>query len=170
MIYSLSITYCSKLLSNLRGLLVKAQTDATARKFDVANLLNARLAPDQFNLIQQVRVACDIAKLGAARLTDGMDSVPRHADDETTLDELLARIDSVLDYLASLPPAAFDEAADRIITMPRTEGKTITGENFLRESVVPNVGFHTSMAYAILRHNGVPLGKKDYLGELSFQN
>ena len=101
MFYDLSVVQCQKMLANLSSILDKAAAFADSKKFDVSVLLNARLAPDQFNLTRQVQIACDSAKLGAARLTGKTDSAPKHADDETTLAQLQQRITDTINYLAS---------------------------------------------------------------------
>ncbi len=127
--------------------------------------LGFRLAPDQFPLARQVQITCDTAKLGAARLAGK--EAPSHPDTETTVEELRARIRSVIAYLDTFTAKDFEAAATRSITQPRWEGKTMTGEDYFLEHVVPNFFFHATTTYAILRHNGVPVGKKDYLGALT---
>lgn len=170
MFYELTVIQFSKALNNLNAILDKGVAHAEAKKFDVSVLLNSRLAPDQFNLIRQVQIACDTAKLGVARLTGQVESAPVHADTETTLPELKARIQSVLDYLAGFKPDDFANAADRHITQPRWEGKYLTGKEFAIQHAIPNIYFHITTAYAILRHNGVDVGKKDYLGSMPYKN
>jgi hypothetical protein len=142
-----------------------ATTYATEKKFDPNLYLGFRLSPDQFAFARQVQVACDTAKLGASRLA-GKDA-PSHADDQKTLEELRARVKSVIAYLDGLTAQDFAEGATRSITQPRWEGRTMTGHDYFVEHVVPNFFFHAAHAYAILRHNGVPLGKRDYLGQLT---
>lgn len=136
----------------------------------MAVLLNSRLAPDQFSLIRQVQIACDTAKIGVARLTDNLDTVPKHDDSETTLAELQARISSVLDYLATFKADDFANAATIHVSQPRWEGKYLTGYEFAIEHAIPNIYFHVTTAYAILRHNGVEIGKKDYLGAMPYKS
>ncbi len=169
MIFQLSIVQASKMLQNLQHILDKGAAFAASKKVDMAVLLNARLAPDQFNLIRQVQIACDTAKLGAARLTDKVDSAPKHADDETTLEQLSQRINDTLAYLARFSEADFANAASQKVSQPRWEGKYLTGEEFLIQHVLPNIYFHISTTYAILRHNGVDVGKKDYLGAMPYK-
>src|SRR5690606_24658883 len=149
---------------NLSAILQKGAAFADAKKIDVTVLLNSRLAPDQFHLIRQVQIACDTAKLGVARLTGKVESAPVHPDTETTLDELLKRIESVREYLAGFSPEDFQGAEERTISQPRWEGKYLTGLEFAIQHAIPNIYFHVTTAYSILRHNGVDLGKKDYLG------
>ncbi len=154
-----------KTLTQLSTWLDAAERYATERKFDANILVHARLAPDQFALARQVQIACDTAKLGASRLTGK--AAPTHADDEATLADLRARVASVLEYLRSFTSADYDGAATRVVTQPRWEGKVMSGNDYFLEHVVPNFFFHATHVYALLRHNGVPVGKKDFLGALS---
>jgi hypothetical protein len=170
MFYELTVVQFTKALNNLSAILDKGAAHAEAKKFDVNVLLNSRLAPDQFNLIRQVQIACDTAKLGVARLTGTVESVPVHADTETTLPELKARIQAVVDYLAGFKPEDFAGAAERHISQPRWEGKYLTGTEFAIQHAIPNIYFHITTAYAILRHNGVDVGKKDYLGAMPYKS
>lgn len=170
MLYDLTVVQFSKMLNNLDAILDKAEQAASAKKYDVSVLLNARLAPDQFNFIRQVQIACDTAKLGVARLAGVADSAPKHADSEATLAELKQRIAETLAYLKTFTPADFTEAAERHISQPRWEGKYLTGLEFALQHAVPNIYFHITTAYAILRHNGVDVGKKDYLGAMPYKN
>jgi uncharacterized protein len=168
MYYDLTVVQFSKMLNNLSQILDKAHTFANNKKADMIVLLNSRLSVDQFNLIRQVQIACDIAKFSVARLT-GKDA-PKHEDNETTLDEIKARIQSVVDYLASFNAADFADTATVSVSQPSWEGKTLTGEQFAIQWAIPNVYFHVTTAYAILRHNGVDIGKKDFLGEMPFKD
>lgn len=168
MFYEITVTQYQKVLGNLSKFLDKAAAFAETKKFDVDILLNARLAPDQFNFIRQVQIACDTAKFGAARLTGK--EAPTHPDTEKTIAELQARIQSVQAYLATFSPADFQGADDIRITHARWEGKYLTGTEFALQHSLPNIYFHVTTAYSILRHNGVDLGKKDYLGELPFKS
>mgnify|MGYP003576597804 CR=1 FL=1 len=170
MFYELTVVQFSKALSNLSAILDKGAAHAEAKKIDVSVLLNSRLAPDQFNLIRQVQIACDTAKLGVARLTGNTESAPVHADTETTLPELKARIQSVLDYIGGFKPEDFAGTAERHISQPRWEGKYLTGTEFAIQHAIPNIYFHITTAYAILRHNGVEVGKKDYLGSMPYKS
>lgn len=170
MLYELTVVQFSKMLGNLNAILDKGAAFAETKKIDVGVLLNARLAPDQFNLIRQVQIATDTAKLGVARLTGKVESAPVHPDTETTLPELQARIQSVLDYLAQFSASDFADAAERRVSQPRWEGKYLTGLEFAIQHAIPNLYFHITTAYAILRHNGVDVGKKDYLGQMPYKN
>jgi hypothetical protein len=144
-----------------------AAAHATSRGFSPDAFLALRLAPDQFALVKQVQIACDTLKLGVARLT-GRDA-PVQADDEQTLDALRARVQSVLAFVAGVTEADFEGAAERTITQPRWEGRTMTGHDYFLEYLVPNFYFHVAHTYALLRHGGVALGKRDYLGALSMR-
>jgi len=170
MLYELTVVQFSKMLKNLSAVLEKGEAFAVSKKVDVSVLLNSRLAVDQFNLIRQVQIACDTAKLGVARLVGKESAAPKHDDTETTLPELQARIQSVLDYLATFNESDFASAATQKITQPRWEGKYLTGNEFAIQHAIPNIYFHVTTAYAILRHNGVEVGKKDYLGAMPFKS
>jgi hypothetical protein len=164
-IYPFILEY-KKLLKNVDGWLDKTVASATARKFDPNTLLQARLAPDMFPLLRQIQSVCDQVKYAVAR-TAAKDP-PSHPDTEQTIDELRARIATVVAYVDTFSAADFEGAADRTISLPRWEGKKLTGLDYFIEHASPNVFFHLSMVYAILRHNGVDVGKRDYLGALSF--
>ena len=159
------IKQLKRTLTFMDGWLNAAVDFAESRKFDPNVFLNQRLAPDQLGFARQVQIACDTAKLGAARLAGK--TAPSHADTETTIDQLRARLSSTITYLDTFTAADFAQAATRVITQPRWEGKVMTGADYFLEHVVPNFFFHASHAYAILRHNGVLLGKRDYLGPLT---
>lgn len=169
MIYRIVVHQFSKMLGNLLRILDKAAAHAEAKKFDMDVLLQARLAPDQFNLIRQAQIACDTAKLCAARLADKESDAPSHPDAEQSLAEIKARIESVIDYLGTFSEADFADAAEQRITQPRWKGKSLSGEEFLLQHAIPNLYFHVTTLYAILRHNGVDVGKKDFLGELPYK-
>jgi len=142
-----------------------AGAHAKAKSFDSNLFLGFRLAPDQFGFARQIQVACDTAKLAASRLTGK--EAPVHADTEQTLDELRTRVQSVIGYLEGFSAKDFEAASTVTITQPRWEGRTMTGADYFVEHAVPNFFFHLTTAYAILRHNGVPIGKRDYLGPLT---
>ena len=167
--YRLIVPQFSKMLGNLLHLLDAGAKYAEEKKFDVEVLLRSRLAPDQFDLTRQIQIACDTAKLCAARLTGKESEAPKHPDTETTLPELKARIESVIGYLAGFSVTDFADAADRRITQPRWNGKSLSGEEFLIQHATPNVYFHVTTAYSILRHNGVGVGKRMYLGALPYE-
>ena len=144
-----------------------AATLAKTRSFDPNVLIHSRLSPDQFAFARQVQIACDTAKQAASRLT-GKDA-PAQADTEQTLDELRARVHSVIAYLDGFTAADFEGAATRSVTQPRWEGKTMSGADYFVEHALPNFYFHLTHVYALLRHNGVSVGKRDYLGALSLR-
>jgi hypothetical protein len=156
-----------KMLRQLDTWLEAAAAFAQTKAFDPNTFLGFRLAPDQFPFGRQVQIACDTAKQATSRLT-GKDA-PAHADSEQTLAELRARIASVLTYLNGFSAKDFEGAAHRVVTQPRWEGKVMTGADYFMEHAVPNFFFHITHAYAILRHNGVSIGKRDYLGALSLR-
>ena len=167
MLYELTVPQFSKMLHNLSRILDKGAHHAETKKFESAVLLNSRLAPDQFNLIRQIQIACDTAKLCCSRLT-GKDA-PVHEDTEKTLPELKARIEKVIGYLGTLSAADFNGAETKRISQPRWEGKSLSGKEYVLQHAIPNLYFHVTTAYSILRHNGVDIGKKDYLGEMPYQ-
>lgn len=161
---SASLPIFAKMLTNLSHCLDKALANAEARKFDPNVLLTVRLAPDMLPFATQIRIACDAAKFGAARLA-GIDA-PSFADDETTLDQLKARIAKTLAFLSTVPAEQIDGRETAEITFPvgRDGAKrTMAGEAYLKHWVLPNFFFHLTTAYALLRHNGVDLGKRDFL-------
>jgi hypothetical protein len=168
MLYDIAITQFTKTLQNLDQCLDKAAAFSEAKKIDAKVLLDARLAPDQFALLRQVQIACDTAKTGAAKLTGK--EAPAHADEEKTLADAKARIAKVLAYLATFSAKDFAGAEQRHVSQPRWAGKYLTGQEFALQHMIPNFFFHCTTAYAILRHNGVELGKKDYLGAMPFKD
>ena len=151
-----------KMLGQLETWLGAAETHAKTKGFDPNIFVTSRLAPDQFAFARQVQSACDTAKLSTVRLTTK--PAAEHPDTETTLPELQARIRSVITYLDGVSEADYAGAATRVITTPRWEGKVMSGADYFMEHAVPNFFFHVTHAYAILRHNGVAIGKRDYLG------
>lgn len=154
----------SNMLGNLERWLDKGVEYASSRGFDPNVLLASRLAPDQFPLLKQVQIACDTAKLSCALITGK--EAPKHPDTEQTLAELKARIASVRGYLDSFVPADFDAIGSRIVSPPALKGRSARAEDYLAGFSLPNFYFHVTTAYAILRHNGVPLGKLDYIGRI----
>lgn len=167
MLYENTIPQFIKMLRNLSALFDKASAHAEAKKFDVEVLLHARLAPDQFALLKQVQIACDTAKNGAAKLAGK--EAPTFEDNEKSLSDVKARIEKTVAYLGTLSPADFAGAEERRISQPRWNGKSLSGQEFAREHMLPNFYFHITTTYAILRHNGVDVGKKDYLGPMPYR-
>jgi hypothetical protein len=161
--YTASAPRLVHVLKCLSAILAKGEAHAAERKIEPSVLLGARLFPDMFPLTRQVQVACDTAKGAAARL-GGVD-VPRHEDTEQTFAQLQERIAKVIAFVESVPAAAIDGSEDRRIVLTiRGQEVPFTGLQYLLEFVLPNVYFHTVTAYNILRHNGVALGKRDFLG------
>ena len=164
-VHSLVVEQVSHSLNQLLVMLDKATAYAEAKKFDSSVLVNARLAPDMLPFAKQIQIASDNAKFGVARL-GGLEA-PKFEDNEKTLDELKARVRKTVDYLRSVPATAFEGAEDRDvkIALPNRTFE-MKGLNYLRGWVLPNVFFHITAAYLILRHNGVDVGKRDFLGEV----
>ena len=162
-IHAMSVDVFTHTLGNLATLLEKGVASAKARKFEPAVLLGSRIAPDMFPLTRQVQIACDLAKNSVARLA--AQEPPRFPDTEVSFEELHARIARTIDYLKSVPARAFEGAETRDIKVPAGE-RTLEfkGLDFLQSWAIPNVFFHATTAYAILRHNGVEIGKRDFLG------
>ena len=167
-LYAASVPQLSKMLQNLDAWLDKAAAHAKAKNFDPNVLTEARLAPDQYPLTRQVQGACDAAKFAAARLT-GKDA-PSHPDNEKTIEELKQRIRKVVDYLATYQEKDFDGAKERVVSLPFLEGKVVSTGDYLNEMALPNFYFHVTTAYAILRHNGVDLGKRDFIGSMNVRD
>ena len=161
------VSQMKKQLEQLDGWLDAAVAFAAARSFDANVFLGMRLAPDQFAFVRQVQSACDSAKFGASRVSGAQ--APSHPDTEQTIDELHARVRATVKYLGSFTAASFAEADAGVVALPRWEGKSLTAADYFVEHAVPNFYFHLTHAYAILRHGGVPLGKRDFLGALSFR-
>ncbi|MBP8080832.1 MAG: DUF1993 domain-containing protein [Arenimonas sp.] len=162
-LYATASTTSIRAMNALDGIIDKAVASAEARKIDPAVLLASRLAPDMFSLIRQIQIACDFGKGPMARLA-GIEN-PKFEDVETTFPELKARIARVLEFVRSVPESSFAGAEDRDITIqagPRT--LEFKGLPYLVGYSIPNLYFHMSMSYAILRHNGVDIGKKDFIG------
>lgn len=150
-------------LKGLKGVLTKAAAHVDAKKLDPDSLLKARLFPDMFPLLRQVQIATDFAKGCAARLAG--EEVPAWDDVETDFAGLIARVERAIAYVEGLDPAAFENAEDRDITLVRRgETSVVKGLAYLQTQAQPNFFFHLTTAYAILRKNGVEVGKKDYLG------
>ena len=162
-LYDLSVPVFAHSLQALVEVLKKAEAHADAKKIEHSVFLNARLAPDMFALTRQVQLATDFAKGGAAR-TAGVD-VPSYADTEVTFAELYARIEKTLAFMDSIPKDKFVGAETRDIVVPmRPEPKTFNTLTYLRHGALANFFFHTTTTYNILRHNGVEVGKRDFLG------
>ena len=162
-LHAMTIPVFTRMLNNLSKLLDKAATDAEARRFDASVLLAARLYPDMLPLSRQVQIACDFAKGASARLA-GI-AVPSWTDEETTIADLKARIEKTIAFIASVPAADVDAGVDRDVTVQmRDRSLDMEGLAYLNEMAMPNFYFHVVTAYALLRHNGVAVGKRDFIG------
>ena len=162
-LYEASIPTFLHTLRNLKALLEKGSAHAEARKYDPNLLAATRLTADMLPLARQIQIASDAAKGAAARLTGT--EPPKFEDNETTIAELIARIVKTIDYLQGFKPEQFAGAEERAITI-KTPRNTFNfnGLNFLRHWALPNLFFHSTVAYSLLRHGGVEIGKADYLG------
>jgi uncharacterized protein len=163
--YRASVPVFARALRNLIAILKKGDAHATARKIDATVLLNYRLAPDMFALTRQVQIATDMAKGCVSRLA-GVE-IPAYEDKEASFGELMARIERCIAYLESFKPGQIDGTEDKTIVLKRPTGDvSYPGLQYLLEYVTPNVYFHCASTYAILRHCGVDVGKKDFIGAL----
>jgi hypothetical protein len=162
-----AIQLFAKTLRNLEQWMSKAAAHAEAKSFDVDVLAQARLAPDAYEFVRQVQSACDQAKYAAAYL--GGKTAPSHPDTEKTFAELRQRIEKCLAFVESFQANDFAGAEDRKVAPPWLRGAWLRGDDYLMHVAIPNFFFHATMAYAILRHNGVDLGKMDYVGSLPTQ-
>jgi uncharacterized protein len=163
--YEASIPLFLHTLENLKSILQKGAAHAQAKKFDANNLVNSRLAPDMLNLARQVQIASDAAKGAAARLSAS--EPPKFEDTETTLPELVARVEKTIAYLRGFSAAQLDGSEQRTISVTVPSGTlSFSGLHYLRHWALPNFFFHVTTAYNLLRHNGVEIGKADFLGKL----
>lgn len=161
-VHAASVDVLANALSNLSHLLEKGHAHALARKYDPALLLGARIAPDMFPLTRQVQIASDSGKFGVARLA-GVEA-PKFEDKEQTFEELHSRIARTIDFIKGVPAGALEGSEDRIIKVPgRERTLEFKGLEYLVRFVIPNTFFHVTIAYAILRHAGVEIGKNDFL-------
>lgn len=164
--YAASIPPLRRSLANLKTLVEKAAAHAEAKKIDPSAITGMRLYPDMFPFSRQVQIATDTAKGTASRLA-GVEA-PKYEDNESTFAELIARLDKTIAYLDSFKPAQIDGSEDKTITLPLPSGAlTFTGTSYLINFALPNLYFHVTAAYAILRHCGVEIGKMDFLGKVS---
>ena len=162
--YQASVPVFRRMLNNLGAILEKGMAHAEARKIEPEVLVNARLYPDMFPLLRQVRIATDAAMSGAARLAGT--EPPKFENTETTFPGLIGRVRKTIEYIDTFKPGQIDGSEDRQVTLKvRDDTLTFDGQTFLLNRVLPNLYFHITTAYDILRHNGVELGKKDYLGK-----
>ena len=162
-LYSASVPVFQRMLRNLLGIIEKAEADATARKIKPEVLVNSRLAPDMFPLSFQIQSATDRSKFFVARVTG--QTAPSWPDEEQTLADLKVRINKALDLLAKVQPADLDGSDEKLIGLKvRGEDVQVKAEDYLLNNVMPNFYFHVATAYDIPRHNGIPVGKRDFVG------
>jgi uncharacterized protein len=162
--YQASMSPIIRVLNNLAAILEKGAAHAEAKKIDPAVLINSRLYPDMFPLVKQVQIASDVARRGVARLA-GLEA-PKMEDTETTFPELIERLQKTAAYLGTFTLAQIDGSEEKSISLPVGDKTMILeGLPYLVSFILPNVYFHVATAYNILRHNGVELGKLDYLGK-----
>ena len=159
------IHQCAQALHQIEICLDKAEYHAKRKKYDAAILLTSRLAPDQDHFISQVQFGADYIRYGAARLSG--QTPPKWEDNETTIEEVRVRIQKTVAYAQSIKKEQYEGAAERKVEVNWAPGRTIRGDDYLLQLTVPNVYFHVTTAYAILRHNGVDVGKADFLGFLA---
>lgn len=161
--YTASVPVLKQMLGALSGVLGKAAAYAAERKIDPSVFVTARLAPDMFALARQVQIATDMSKGGIARLA-GVE-IPKFEDDETTLEALQARLAKTIAFMDGVPASALEGTDDKAITITVAKNDMhFTGQDYLLKWVIPNMMFHVTTAYDILRHNGVAVGKRDFLG------
>ena len=165
-IFQQSIPPMKQMLTNMLGWLDLAAKHAEAKKFDVDTLCTARLAPDMYSFTKQVQAACDTAKFTAARLSGN--NPPVHPDTETTMEQLRARINTAIAYIDTVKEADFATAEDRMVAVAWMPGHAVKGSNYVTQLQLPNFYFHAAAAYAILRHNGVEVGKQQFIGHIDF--
>ena len=163
-LYEMTVPGFLRLLGQAHRWLDQAQTHADQKKFDVRVLLEARLAPDQFAFTRQIQIMTDHAKGSVARLA-GI-APPAFEDNERTVEELRARLAKTADFLKTITPAQLEGGETRNVTLPSRPGKAIKGGDYLLGHALPNLYFHATTAYSILRHNGVDVGKAHFIGDL----
>lgn len=163
----ISVNQYTRSLKALKGILQKAQSFAQSRKFDENLLLQLRMAPDMFPLVKQVQIASDVAKATVAKLSGK--TAPVFSDDEKTMTELIARVDKTISFLQEFKNETFKEYAQKQMTFPWYPGMSLMGEDYLSSYSIPNVYFHITTTYNLLRMHGVELGKADFLGDLNWK-
>ena len=164
--YYAAVSQCTQALRNLETWLDKAEQHAAAKKFDVGVLLSDRLVPDMQPFIYQVQSACDYVKAAAALLSG--QTPPKHEDNEQMIEEVRARIRKTVAFAESVKEAQFADAGARRVSLSWAPGKVLGGKDYLLQMSIPNIYFHLAMAYAILRHSGVDVGKMDFLGPINW--
>ena len=162
--YYRAVSQCVQNLKQIETFLAKTEEHAAAKKFDVGVLITSRLAPDMKPFIYQVQSACDYVKAAAAWLSG--QTPPKHEDNEQTIDDIRARIRKTVAFAESVKEAQYAGASERKVSLSWAPGKVLVGADYLLQMTIPNTYFHIAMAYAILRHNGVDIGKMDFLGPI----
>lgn len=166
--YNITVPVFIKSLSNMGSILEKAEKESSEKKLDLEHLLTDRLYPDQFNFTRQIQIACDNAKGTTSKLAE-IDN-PKMEDTEKTVEELKVRIEKTIDFLKTIRPEQIEGSEDKKIAIYSAPGKFLNGLEYVSKVALPNFFFHIVTGYSILRHNGISLGKADYLGELSLKD
>jgi uncharacterized protein len=162
-----TVRQMKKVLENMGGWLDKAAAHASAKKFDPETMLTWRIAPDMLPFSNQIQMTCDQAKFAASRGANK--EAPSHPDTEKTLADLRKRVAAVIEYLGTFKADDFHDADTRTLSLPRWEGKSMAAADYVVENALPNFYFHATTVYLLLRHNGVDVGKRDFLGQLNFR-
>ena len=162
--YDASVTTLTRALTNLIHVLEKGAAHAEAKKIEPSVLVNARLYPDMFPLAKQVQIASDVSKLGLSRMAQA--EAPKWEDNEATFADLIERVRKTIAYVQGLKPDQFDDGSRNVTFPAQNQQHTWPGSRYLYQRVLPNVFFHCTTTYNILRHNGVEIGKADFLGPL----
>lgn len=165
--YNVSVVPFIKTLGRIEAFMQIAAGWADSKKVETSVLLQLRLAPDMLPLSRQIQIVCDTTKFAAGYLTGT--TAPKFEDNEVTWNEFVERIAKTKAYLMTLKPEQFNGAAERKIELPRKPGQFLTGEEYLTQHALPNSYFHSSVIYALLRSNGVDIGKKDFLGDMPYK-
>jgi len=166
--YDATVPHLIRTLRQIPRWLDKAEAYAAQKKFDVQVLLDSRLAPDQFTLVKQMQVTCDVARYFTAGLI-GVEA-PKFEDEVKKAADVRARVEKTIAWLETLKPEQFEGAADRSVELPFTKEKRMQGSDYLSQFLLPNFYFHATSAYSILRHNGLDLGKADFLGDITLRD
>lgn len=166
--YSLAVIQSTRMLENIFRIMKKAEAHAAAKKFDPNVFVMDRLAPDQHPFVRQIQIAADAAKIMAARLSGK--EFPKYEDNEKTWDEIKARVQKTIDYLKTFKSEEFNGWEDRRAPISFMPGKYLNANEYLYEMALPNLYFHISTAYSILRLRGVDVGKADFIGDLKFKD
>jgi hypothetical protein len=164
-LYDASVTTLTRALNNLVNVLEKAAAHCEAKKIEPAVLIGSRLYPDMFPLARQVMIASDIARSGTSRVAGA--EWPKHEDNQATFPELIERVKMTIAHLETLKPAQFEDESRMVTFQAQGASHTMPASRYLYQRVIPNVFFHCATAYGILRHNGVELGKGDFLGPIA---